>query len=114
MTDEKRITELEAQITELHKKQDELYEQLAQAERDRWQGYVDDLELQMHLGAMEANDRVNELMGVLRKAWSDASREVDNRSATATDVGATLRKGLQSAVRDVRQALLDSKQKIRS
>lgn len=114
MTDEDRISQLEAQLTELHKKQDDLYGQLARAERDRWQGYIDDLEVQVHLGAMEANDRARELMAVLRKAWNDASHQVDSTSSTATDVGATLRKGLQAAVRDVRQALLDSQQKIRS
>ncbi len=114
MTEHDRIVQLESQITELRKQQDELYEQLAQAERDRWQGCIDDLEVQLHLGAMDANDRVRELMDALRSAWNDANHELDVRSSTATDVGATLRNGLQNAVRDVRQALVESQQKIRS
>ena len=89
-------------------------EQLAQAERDRWQGCIDDLEVQLHLGAKDANDRVRELMDALRSAWNDANHELDVRSSTATDVGATLRNGLQNAVRDVRRALVESQQKIRS
>src|SRR6478672_13526 len=114
MTSEERIERLEAQIKDLNHKQDELYTQLAQAERDRWQGRIDDLEVQLHLGAMEGNDRVRQLMDTLRGAWAQVRRELDNRSSTATDVGATLRDGLQSAVQDVRKALLESKDKIRS
>ena len=36
----------------------------------------------------------------------------DEAAETAGDVGSTLRNGLQSAVRDVRQALMESKGKI--
>ncbi len=114
MTNEERLAQLEAQIAELSTKQGELYQQLAQAERDRWQGYIDDAEVQLHLGAMEGNDRIRELMDSLREAWAETRRDLDRRGATATDVGATLRDGLQSALRDVRQALLDSRAKIRS
>ncbi len=113
MTDD-RTAQLEAQITQLQEKQDALYLQLAQAERERWKGYVDDLEVQLHLGAMQANDRVRELMEALRRAWADANHELDTKSSTATDVGAILRDGLQNAVRDVRRALVESQDKIRS
>lgn len=114
MTNEERITQLEVQLDELNTKQTELYQQLAQAERDKWQGRIDDLEVQVHLGAMEGNDRANELMDRLRRRWYEARGQFDDAAETAIDVGSTLRDGLQNAVRDVRQALLESKSKITS
>jgi hypothetical protein len=108
------MAQLEAQIIELRAQQSELHQQLAQAERDRWQGYVDDLEVQLHLAAMEGNDRIRPLMETLTNRWTEARHQLDLHSSTATDVGAILRDGLQSAVRDVRQALMESKAKIGS
>jgi hypothetical protein len=114
MTSEDRITRLEAQLRELKEQQDELQQQLAEAEREQWQGYIDQLEIQLHLAAMDSNDRARELMDRLRSTWAHVRHELDGRSSTATDVGAALRSGLRSAVRDVREALLESRQKIRS
>ena len=45
MATEDRIKKLEAQIDELRAKQAELNKQLAQAEIDRWQGRIEDLEV---------------------------------------------------------------------
>lgn len=114
MTSEERITQLEAQLDELNAKQTELFKQLAQTERDQWQGRIEDLEVQVHLGAMEGNDRARELMDRLGSRWSEARGQFDNAATTAADVGTALRGGLQSAVRDLRQALLESKSKITS
>lgn len=114
MTSEERIAQLEVQIEELSAKQVELVTQLAQAERDQWQGRIEDLEVQLHLAAMEGNDRARELMDRLRSRWAEARGQFDGAATTAADVGATLRGGLQSAVRDVRQALLESKSKLAS
>ncbi len=114
MTTEDRIAQLEAQIIELSAQQSELHQQLAQAERDRWQGYVDDLEVQLHLAAMEGNDGIRPLMDTLTNRWAEARQQLDHRSSTATDVGAILREGLHSAVRDVQKALMESKAKISS
>lgn len=114
MTSDERIAHLEAQLDKLNAKQTELFKQLAQAERDQWQGRIEDLKVQFHLSATEGNDRAHELMDQLDSRWSEARAQFDNAATTATDVGATLRGGLQSAVRDVRQALLQSKSKIAS
>ena len=72
MTSDERIARLEAQIEKLQTKQSDLHRQLIQAQRDQWQGRVDDLEVQMHLGAMEANDKAAALMDQLRSRWADA------------------------------------------
>ena len=114
MNNDERIARLETQIDQLQAKQAELWKQLAQAERDQWQGRIDELELQMHLGAMEGNDKAHALMDQLRTRWSEVRRQYDDASSTAIDVGSTLRNGIESAVRDVRQALMESKNKIRS
>jgi hypothetical protein len=114
MTSEERIAKLEAQIEKLNTRQSELYKQLGQAQADLWQGRIEDLEVQLHLGAMEGNDRAREMMDALRKRWMQVRGQVDDATTTVTDVGATLRAGLASAVHDVRQALLESKNRIAS
>jgi chromosome segregation ATPase len=114
MNSEEKIAKLEGHIEELRSKQDELYRQLTQAQRDLWQGRIDDLEVQFHLGAMEASDRANELLTQLRHKWAEARSELDGASSTAGEIGATMRTGLENAVRDLRTALLDSKARISS
>ncbi len=114
METEDRIEMLEAKIDSLQKSQAEVYKQLADAQREQWQRRIDELELQIHLGAMEANDRVQSLMGQLRTRWDEARSQFDETAATAVGVTDTLRSGLENAAHDVRQALLESKKKITS
>lgn len=114
MNADDRIALLEAKIDKLQSRQSELYSQLAQAQVDQWEGRVEDLEVQLHLGSMEANDRINALMDQLRTKWSEARRQLDDAGSTAVSVGGTLRTGLEAAVRDLRQALLESKSKVSS
>lgn len=114
MTSEERISELETKISELRASQDDLYKQLATAEREQWQGRIDQLELQAHLGAVEANDRVQALMADLRSRWESARAQLGEDAATAGAVSDTLRSGLEGAIRELREALLESAKKIRS
>lgn len=107
-----RIARLERQIDDLTAQQAILNRQLLLAQRDQWQGRIDDLEVQFHLGAMEANDRAAALLEVLRTRWAEVRAQLDEVSSTATGVGDTLRTGLESAVRDLRTALLESKARI--
>lgn len=107
MDSEDRISGLEAS-------QDELYKQLAVAQREQWQGRVDDLELQAHLGAMEANDRVQPLLSELRSRWDEARSQLEDAASTAVAVTDTLRAGMELAIRDVRHALLESSKQLRS
>lgn len=114
MNTDERIARLEAQIDKLQTRQAELYQQLAQAQRDQWQGRVEDLEVQLHLATMDASERVNALMDQLRSRWAEARGQLEEAGSTATSVGDTLRVGLEKAVRDLRQALLESKNKVSS
>ncbi|GEP37745.1 hypothetical protein NPS01_14080 [Nocardioides psychrotolerans] len=112
MDTNERIARLEQQIDELTSTQDVLRHRLARAQRDQWQSRVEDLEVQFHLGAMEANDRAAVLLEELRKKWAEVRGQLDEATSTASGVGDTMRSGLESAVRDLRKALLDSKARI--
>ncbi len=112
MTTEERIAQLEAQIDKLQAKQAELYKQFAKAQIDQWQGRIEDLELQMHAGAAEANDKLTAVMDQLRSKWADARRQFEVAASTASSVADTVRTGLENAVNEVRKALLESKSKL--
>lgn len=112
MTTEDRVTELERQIDELQAHQSDLRKQLAQAQLDQWRGRIEDLELQMHLAAMEANDKLTTLMSQLRDRWTDTKRRYEDSITTASSVADTMRTGLDKAIEDLRAALLESKAKL--
>jgi chromosome segregation ATPase len=112
MTTEEHLARLQAQIDELHAKQAELHKEFAKAQIDQWQGRIEDLELQMHLGATEANDKLATVMDQLRSKWADARRQFEDATSTASSVADTVRAGLENAVADVRKAMLESKDKI--
>ena len=112
MTTEERIARLEGQLDTIQAEQTELNHQLAQAQRDQWQGRIEDLEVQVRLGAKGVNEKANTLMLDLRSKWADARVQFEEAASTASSVGDTMRSGLQSAVRDVRKALLESQEKI--
>jgi len=112
MTTEERIAKLEAQIDKLQAKQAELHKQLTQAQIDQWQGRLEDLEVQMHLGAMDTSDKLTALMDQLHNRWADARRQFEDTISTASSVADTVRTGLENAFNDVRKALLESKSKL--
>jgi len=114
MTTEDRITQLEHQLHELRGQQADLRKQLAKAQLDQWQGRIEDLEVQMHLGAVEASDKANAQMTKLRDRWADARRQFEESIKTASSVADTVRAGLESAFDDLRKALLESKNKLTS
>jgi hypothetical protein len=112
MTTDDRIAKLEAQIGKLQAELADLHKQMAKAQLDQWQGRIQDLEVQMHLGAMEASDKLTALMDRLHHKWADARRQFDEGISTASSVGATVRAGLEDAFEDLRKALLASKNKL--
>ena len=112
MTSEARIAKLEAQIDELSKKQADLNKRLTKAQLDQWRGRIEDLEVQLHLGAMESSDRLNALMAGLRSRWADARKQFEDRASTATSVADTVRTGLENAFAELRKALLETKSKL--
>jgi hypothetical protein len=103
------IAKLQAQIDDLHAQQADLRKQLARAQLDLWQGRFEDLEVQMHLGAKEATDKVTALMEQLRTTWADARRQFQASIANASSVADIVRAGLENAYADLRKALLESK-----
>lgn len=114
MTTEDRIAKLEAKIDALQAKQAALHQQLTDAQVEQWRARIDDLEVQIHLGAMEANDRLSPMLEKLRETWLDAKTEIEGRAETATTVAETLRIGLESAYHDLRAAVLQARSKVSS
>lgn len=112
MTDtEGRITELLDRIERLEAEQRTLREQLTTAQVEQWQGRIEDIELQTHLASMEANDRITALRDELRHQWHDVTAQLSHSTHTATDVVESVRDGIEGAIRNVREALLESRQK---
>lgn len=109
---DEHIAKLEAKMDKLQAKHAELHKQFTKAQIDQWQGRIEDLEVQMHLGAMETNDRLAALMDQLRSRWADARRQFDDATSTASSVADTVRTGLENAINEVRNALLESKSKL--
>jgi predicted nuclease with TOPRIM domain len=114
MTTEEHITQLEHQLHELQGQQAELRRQLAKAQLDQWQGRIEDLEVQMHLGAVETSEKANAQMNKLRDRWADAKRQLEESIKTASSVKDTVRAGLENAFGDLRRALLESRNKLTS
>lgn len=114
MTTQDRIAQLEEQIHELSDQQADLRKQLAKAQLDQWQGRIEDLEVQMHLGALDASDKATAQMNKLRARWVDAKRQFEESIKTASGVADTVRAGLENAFDDLRKALLESKSKLTS
>ena len=112
MTTEDRIEKLEGEIGKLRAQQADLRKQLIKAQLDQWQGRIEDLEVQMHLGGMEASDKLTALMDHLRDRWADARRQFEASITTAASVADTVRTGLEKAVDDLRKALIESKSKM--
>jgi len=109
MTDPQDIERLEKRIHDLETEQEGLRKQLAQAQIDQWEGRIDDLEVQVHLGTLEASDRIDPLVEALRNRWLDAREQVSRAPSTTGDVLDALRSGLEQAMRDIRTAILDAK-----
>lgn len=109
MSDQKDIERLDERIRELEAEQEGLRKQLAQAQIDQWEGRIDDLEVQVHLGTLEVADRLQPLLESLRNRWLDAREQVGRAPSTTGDVLDALRSGLEQAMKDIRTAVVDAK-----
>lgn len=114
MTTQDRIKALEEQMESLRAEQVELNRQLAQAEADRWQERIDDLEVQLHLAAMDVNEKVGELLQQLRHSWAVGKAQIERRSSAATEGAEGVRDSLRTAFADIRRAVLETTHKIAS
>jgi multidrug resistance efflux pump len=113
MTTDDRIARLEAQIERLEAQQEHLRKQLTQAQLDQWYARIEDLEVQMHLGAMETTDRVSSLVQQLRARWAEAKAQVDGAASAASEVVDGARGGIERAIQELREALLDTTKRIK-
>lgn len=110
MTDaEARIAKLEAQIDRLEQEQRKLREKLIEAQVEQWQGRIEDIEVQSHLAALEAQDRLAPLREELHNQWLDLRTQLGHSRETAADVFDSLRGGVESAIRSLRDAVIDTR-----
>lgn len=109
MTDEPTIEALKARIDELEQEQQRLRDELSRAQLEEWQGRLDDVGLQLHLGTMELRDRLQPIVERIQQQLADARRKIDDGSSTAADAAAAIRSGVEEAWRDLREAIKDAK-----
>jgi hypothetical protein len=66
----------------------------------------------VHLGAMEASERLSALTDQLHGKWADARRQFEEHLSAAASARDTVRAGLEKAFEDLREALLESKNRL--
>ncbi len=108
MGEEDRIGGLEQQIEDLKAQLSDVRSRLLSAEFDQWRGRIDDLELQARLGSMGVQDRIMPVVEQLRDLWLDARERTGDGVDTASEVTGRLRDGLESAFKDLRDAVSDA------
>lgn len=113
MVEDDRITQLERQVDELKGQLRDVRHQLAAAELDQWQGRIDDLEVQAHLGSMALRDRLTPVVEELRNAWLEAKARLESGADTTSTVTERLRSGLEKAAADIRSAVLDARSAVK-
>lgn len=99
---EDRISALEARIVQLQTQLSETRSQLTDAQLDQWKGRIDELEVQMHLGRLDAQEQMAPMVEQLRNWWLDARSQIGNASVTAGDAFSSLRTGVEEAMEQLR------------
>jgi molecular chaperone GrpE (heat shock protein) len=108
MGDQDRIGGLEQQIEDLKSQLADVRRRLVSAEFDQWRSRLDDLELQAHLGSLNVQDRVLPAVEQLRNLLLDARERAGDGVDTAGEVTSRLREGVESAYRELRDAVSDA------
>ena len=108
MTESDRIGGLEQQIEDLKAQLGDVRRRLVTAEFDQWRSRIDDLELQAHLGSLGVQDKVLPVIDQLRNLWLDARERTGDGVDTASEVTGRLREGVESAYRELRDAVTDA------
>jgi hypothetical protein len=103
------VAELKSQIDNLNGQLEKLRGELLEAQVNQWEARIDALEVQIHLGSMEARERLEPLVEQLRNRWLDAKEEVGQSGSAAADALRALLDGLESAMRDLRDAVVESR-----
>jgi phage shock protein A len=113
MVDDDRIVQLERQVDDLKGQLRDVRHQLAAAELDQWQGRIDDLEVQAHLGSMAVRDRLDPVVEDLRNTWLEAKAKLGDGAETTSTVTERLRSGLENAMSEIRSAVLDVRSSVK-
>lgn len=112
MTPEERIANLDSRIDDLQAAHNIVVRQLALAHVDHWQTRIDDIEMHVRLGTVEAADRIAVLSAELNTRWRAARTQLASASSTTSEVTDTIRSGLESAFKDVRDAVIESRKQL--
>jgi len=97
-----RIEELEVQILALRT-------ELARTRLEQWTGRLEHLELQYHLGRMEADERVGSLLADVRHLIAKARSRAESRGEAAGEAVDTLATGVELAFADLREAMAQAR-----
>lgn len=108
------VTQLQAHINALTATQDAMRQELADAKIDQWQARIDDLEVQVHLAALDTGDRIAPLMDDLRNIWLDARNQLEGTVGATKSARDGVRSSLETAYRDVRTAVLETRKLLSS
>lgn len=113
MNTDERIDTIEKHVHALQAEQADLTGQLAAARVDLWRSRVEGLQLQVHLATMSGNERLTLLSESLRNSWDRTQAQVEDASTAASTATETVWTALESAYRDVRAALIESKTQLK-
>lgn len=105
---EERINELQARIAEVEDQLAALREELRDNQLDLWKARIDDLEVQLRLGQMEARDDIAPVLEKLRNLLLDARSQVNSASTSARDALRTLAEGVKDATDRLRSSITDA------
>ncbi|MDR6861726.1 hypothetical protein [Phycicoccus sp. 3266] len=94
-----RIDALQAEIVGLRM-------ELARTRIEQWAGRLDDLELQYHLGRMEADERLSAALADVRHRIAKARARAENRGEAAEEAVEAITSGVEHAFDDLRQAMV--------
>lgn len=104
--------DLEARVAALEEQLHTLRSELVEGQLDDWKARIDQLEVQAHLGQMEARGEIEPLLEQMRNRLLDARQQLDRMGGAAGDAVATVSDGVKSALDDLRKALSDAAERI--
>jgi hypothetical protein len=100
--------DVEARLSALEEQLASLRSELAEGQLEEWKTRIDQLEVQAHLGQMEARDEVEPFLDLMRNRWLEARSQMDRMGGAAGDAVSSLSDGVKGAFEDLRQALSDA------
>ena len=106
--------DVDARLTALEEQLASLRSELLEGQLDEWKTRIDQLEVQAHLGQMEARDEVEPFLELLRNRLLEARTQIDRMGGAAGDAMSSVSDGVKGAFDDLRQALSDAADRLTS